>query len=304
MKATRLNMAKSLLNAVVKPAARLGFWLASTSFVLAVAGSPTFAETLALVVPPKEKTAGEHMLFFPQALELALVKTAERDGPFALSYYPHPLNSARALSKLKSGEVDVIWTMTNSERERDFIPVRISLLRGLSSHRVLLIRGQDQQKFADIKNLDQLRGFTAGVGVLWPDTDVLRINDLPVSTASSYDLLFNMLAGKRFDYIPRGLYEVWDEYAIHKDKGLVIEQNLMLYYKGPNYFFVNRNAPALADRIDRGLRLAIEDGSLDALFMSFSSFRQGMAVMENPNRKLFQLKTPAEVAEIKLDLTH
>ena len=240
------------------------------------------------------------MEFFPQALELALSKTAERDGTFKLSFYPRALNSARALSMLKKGEVDVIWTMSDPERERDFIPVRISLLRGLSSHRIFLIRAEDRQKFASVKNLDQLRQFTAGVGALWPDTDVLRANDLPVTTASSYELLFNMLIGKRFDYIPRGLYEVWDEFEIHKDRGLVIEESLMLHYKGPNYFFVNRNNPALAERIDRGLRLAIEDGSLDALFMSFSSFSKGMAVMENPNRRLFHLKTPSEMAERKV----
>lgn len=263
-------------------------------FVSAVAHLPLHAEPLRLTVPTPEKTAGEQLWYFPRLLKLALDKTVD-EGAYDIRHFPQSLNSARTLSKLRSGELDVIWAMTNPEREKEFIPVRVSLLRGLSSHRVLLIREQDQAKFAEIDSLEALKALDAGLGDLWPDTDILRANGLPVTTSPQYELLFNMLAGKRFDYIPRGLYEVWEEYERHRNKGLVIESSLMLYYNGPMYFFVNRENAALAKRIERGLYLAQQDGSLDELFMSVPSYRLGLQEMHNPARRVVPLKTPAEI---------
>jgi hypothetical protein len=119
----------------------------------------------------------------------------------------------------------------------------------------------------------------------------MRNNDLSVIGSPAYLPLFKMLAAKRFDYFPRGLYEVWNEAKIHADLGLVIEKNIMLYYEAPFYFFVNKNNPQLADRIERGLKIAITDGSFEELFASIPSFKRGLEEQKNPQRRLLILES-------------
>jgi hypothetical protein len=87
------------------------------------------------------------------------------------------------------------------------------------------------------------------------------------------------------------LYEIWAEQPAHANKGLVIEESLLLNYPSPIYFFVNKNDKALADRIERGLTIAISDGSFDELFFSVEGFRKGWAELHSNNRKLLKLKT-------------
>lgn len=274
-----INRFLTLMSCATLPA--LVFWAATAS-----AGEP-----LRIVIPPLERSAQTHIAYFPKLLELALTKTEATDGAFTLEYYPQLFTNARFLAELKRGSsVNVMWTMTNAEREQELLAVPISLLQGLNSHRVFLIRKEDREKFARIHSLADLRLFKAGQGAQWPDVAVLQHNDLPVVTSAHYELLFTMLAGKRFDYFPRGLYEVWEEQKIHQDKNLVIEQSLMLYYPAPIYFFVNREQPQLADRISRGLTLAIEDGSFNELFFSTPGFKKGHAEISSKKRRVLDLE--------------
>ncbi|MFP5393583.1 MAG: hypothetical protein ACLGI6_18875, partial [Gammaproteobacteria bacterium] len=85
---------------------------------------------------------------------------------------------------------------------------------------------------------------------------VLQASGLPVVTSLKRSSLFAMLAVKRFDYFPRGLFEVWAEAAMPENRGLTIENSLMLYYEMPLYFWVRRDNVALAKRLERGLKLA------------------------------------------------
>lgn len=171
------------------------------------------------------------------------------------------------------------------------MPIKISLIRELNNYRVLLIRAEDQPKFDQVRDINDLRKFTAGLGSQWPDADVMRNNDLTVIGSPAYLPLFKMLASKRFDYFPRGLYEVWNEAKIHADLGIVIEKNIMLYYDAPFYFFVNKNNPQLANRIERGLKIAIADGSFEELFTSIPSFKLALEEQKNSQRRLLVLET-------------
>ena len=99
-----------------------------------------------------------------------------------------------------------------------------------------------------------------------------------------------MLRVKRFDYMPRGVYESFYEQRTHAGEGIAIEKTIFLHYHVPFYFFVSRDNPALADRIARGLGIALKDGSFDALFNSFPSFRKGLAEIRANRRRIFALK--------------
>jgi hypothetical protein len=249
---------------------------------------------LRITTQPFEKTAQNHEVYFFKVLELALAKTEATDGPYELDSLKEVLSNKRYLAELRrdDGILDIIWTMNDAERERDLRPVKISLLRGMNSYRIFLIRTQDKEKFAGIKSLEDLMKLKAGSGTVWPDTPILQANGLHVITSAHYESLFNMLVHKRFDYFPRGVYEVWNEHSIHGHRGVTIEEHLMFHYPAPIYFFVNKKNQALADRIKRGLDIAIADGSFDTLFFSIPGFARGYEEMNKNSRTIFHLKTP------------
>jgi Bacterial extracellular solute-binding proteins, family 3 len=249
------------------------------------------AEPLRVTIPQLSASSQEHASYFPQLLRLALEKTRASDGPFEIQTYEQPMSGARQLAELKNnGGINLIWDGSNARREAELLPVRISLLRELNDYRVFLIRKDDQARFKAVRTLADLRQFTAGAGEGWPSTAVLRANGLPVVTSIGFEQLFAMLGARRFDYMPRGVYEAWYEQRQHGD--LAIEQTLFLHYSVPFYFFTSRENPALADRIERGLRAALADGSFDRLFRSIPSFKRSLDEIHAGKRRVLELQLP------------
>jgi len=116
------------------------------------------------------------------------------------------MQQGRAIHQLAQDKnVDIIWTVTSKTRERQLLPIRIPLLKGLLGHRVLIIRKKEKRIFSAVLNLEDLQQFTAGQGHDWPDVKILQANGINVSTASTYDGLFSMLQAARFDFFPRGI---------------------------------------------------------------------------------------------------
>ncbi len=249
------------------------------------------AEPLRITIPQLPPSAQQHASYFPQLLHLALEKTRASEGPFEIRHYEQPMSGPRQFTELKNnGALNLIWDGSDARREAELLPVRISLLRELNDYRVFLIRKGDQVRFRSVRTLADLRRFTAGAGETWPSTAVLRANGLPVATSIGFEQLFAMLEAKRFDYMPRGVYEAWYEQTQHG--GLAIEEGLFLHYRVPFYFFTSRKNPALAARVERGLRMALADGSFDRLFRSIPSFRRSLDEIHSGRRRVLELQLP------------
>lgn len=264
-------------------------WLVLVYFYALFSSAVAVAEPLKIVVPPWGG-AGAPSEYFVRVLALAFSKTEATEGAVEIQAYPEPLTGARFVADLKSNKtINVMWHGTNAEREQDLIAVPISLTKDLNEYRVLLIRKGDQEKFNRVHSIDDLRKFTAGSSTDWPSKDILKQNDLPVLTVANWSLLKGMLKMKRFDYISRNVFEVWDEAIRYENDGLVVEQSLLLHGGVPFYFFVSKANPALAARIERGLRIAIADGSFEKLFLSIDSFHRGTAELKNGKRRLLEL---------------
>lgn len=249
-----------------------------------------------LIVPKAHKAAAEHDTYFPLLLRLALEKTKGTDGKFCIESAADDTTSFRKLSELanKKSSINIMWASTGPELEANLLPIRFSILQGLNSYRVFLIKKNDQEKFNRVRNLSDLKKLVAGQGAQWADTQVLKMNGLPVVGAVEPEKLFNMLAAGRFDYFPRGLYEVWEEQRVHAEKGLVIEDSLLLHYSSPVYFFVNKKDDAVADRIGRGLKIALADGSLDELLRSIYGAGMGLDEMKSRRRIRIELEPLVE----------
>ncbi|MBL4630005.1 MAG: hypothetical protein JKY14_02195 [Paraglaciecola sp.] len=231
--------------------------------------------------------------YFIALLTLALSKTNNQINTIQLQRATRPMQQGRAIVELAQNRgIDVIWSVTSLEREKQLLPIRIPLLKGLLGYRVAIIRAADKDKFAAVTSIENLRKLSAGQGHDWPDTKILIANKIRVMTSSTYSGLFAMLENKRFDFFPRGVTEAWQELAMLKNPKLLIEDSLLFYYPSPIYFFVNKMNQILANRIEEGLKHAIDDGSFEQLFISFPEHKKMFASVNIKQRKLITLFNP------------
>ncbi|TQV74044.1 amino acid ABC transporter substrate-binding protein [Aliikangiella marina] len=251
------------------------------------------SKELSINYVPPENLASDSHAYFVDLLTLALEKTRNIDGDFTLKPLAFHMVQSRAIQELAKGnKVDVYWTMTSLAREKKLLPIRVPLLKGLFGYRIFLIREEDRQKFASINSLDELKLLVAGQGSDWPDTKILRANGFDVVGITDYDSIFPMLQRRRVDFVPRGISEPWGEVKRHQDKNLIVEETIMLQYPAPMYFFVNQENTALSERIEKGLNIAIEDGSFEKLFLSHPGSSEILAKANIENRKIFRLNNP------------
>jgi hypothetical protein len=222
-------------------------------------------------------------------LELALAKTITTHGPYSIQFVPVMPITNRLLREIEMGRVDITWMPYNVNAPAQIMPIKTRLLKNLSDHRLLLIRADDQARFSKVKSIEDLRQLRGGIGSHWPDRIVMEENGLPLVLSVSYFNLFKMLASNRFDYYSRGAHQVLPEISAYADKGLVLERELVLRYDNPVYFYVNKSNTRLAERLSLGLKIAMEDGSFDALFAQFENFTWAESVLKQGNRRVISL---------------
>ncbi len=233
-------------------------------FAVLLAAAPTARAQPPAIVYPGTSIEDQRLNYYLRLLDLALKKSG---GPYRLQPTGQHMVTPRVLQQMEtSGSIDVIWSPTNPEMEQRLIPIRIPIDKGVLGWRLLLIKKSDRARFAQIQTQRQLQALAAGQQRDWSDTVILRANGLDVVAAGLYQPMFQMLASDRFQYFPRGVIEIWDEEKQHAHLGLEVEPHLALHYPVQTYYFVSKRNPALAQRIERGLRLAIKDGTFDALF--------------------------------------
>ena len=236
-----------------------------------------------------------------QVLKLILEKTEKTDGPFKIQAPQQEVPQARDFEMVKQGYVDVILTSTSPERERELHPIRIPFEKGLYGYHIFIINESDQPKFSAVRTLADLQKLWAGQNEVWPETKIFRANGLNVVATAGYRELFTMLKERRFDYFPRTAAEPWRELRDMNIPGLVVEKDLLIYYPVPGYIFTSKNNLKLADRLERGLRMAIADGSFDKLFYNNIYMKEALERGNLKNRRVFKLEDDSLSAETPLN---
>ncbi len=248
------------------------------------------AEPTRIRVPAFDAPRDGRPGYFFEVLALALKKTQDSHGPYEVAILKEVISLERALTELKNGQlIDLVFTAPNPGLTSGLRPIPVSLLKELNNYRILLIRQGEQARFDRIRTLDELRQLTAGLGSQWVDTKILRRNGFTVEGSASHETLFKMLAAKRFDFFPRGIYEVQSDFKKYQELGLAIEDKLFLYYEAPFYFFVNEANTPLAERLELGLKRALADGSFDRLLTSYPEFKAALEVQHSAPRRLLRL---------------
>lgn len=228
-----------------------------------------------------------------ELVEYALHVT-EADFGAASLIFAEPMTQGRVEQLLRTGELLHLAVLApNLQREKALLPVYFPLSRGLLGFRVCLINPAQQKKFEQINNLaDWIKAeILIGQGANWPDVEILRANNLLVTTNPIPALLFEMLRQQRFDCFARGINEINYELALPEAKGLSLESNLLLFYPQPAMLFVAPNKSDLANRLQLGLEHAWQSGFMAAHFTKHYAALIRQIGCER--RTLLRLKNPA-----------
>ncbi len=271
---------------------RLSSWLCLLSLGVFCVASAS-AEPVRIAITGSVASKAEPSYFFEQLLTLVLDKTLATDGDYVLVHNKHGGGIARDRAMvIADAGIDVMWGSATKEREQQMRIVPVDLLKNLNNYRVLLVTKDSRKLFSQVKNLEDLKKFSVGSGEHWTDGSIFKDNGFHVVVTSSYSGLFKMLAARRFNFISRGLHEIGYDTNEYKILGLVQEESILLKYNVPiRYcFFVNKNNSALGDRIERGLKIALEDGSFDNLFYKIPSFKEGEDILKNSRRTLIEIR--------------
>ena len=255
-------------------ALRKNSWICALATTIALICPAAGAAGPTVIYPAYEQPNEVRFHDLLDILQAALKITVPQFGPYALEPSRLGMNEARYMIELGKGEsINIAWSSTSVAKEADFLPIRIPLRKGLLGYRVALIAKEKQAQIDAAKTAEDLKKLTIGQGIGWGDVNLYRSNGFTV-TESSYNDLFPLTANGRVDLFPRGIGEVFGEFATHKERNpnLVIEKNLLIYYPWPYYFFFHKKDAALKNRIETGLRMMQKDGSFDALFKKHNDF--------------------------------
>lgn len=235
--------------------------------------SSIFAKETTLVVHPADEDKGDPRFNdVKEILRTALEKTVAEFGPFTLRASKQHTNGLRYLNNLANDtELNVVWSSTTEEKERNYLPIRIPLRKGILGYRVMLVHKDKQALLKNVRTLADLKKFTLGQGVGWDDIKLYEANGINVIEAK-YSNLFRMLNYQRFDLLPRGINEVFTEFEKEsaQNPDIVIDDNILIHYPWPYYFFVSKNNQSLHKRLELGLNKMIKDGSFDAIFWKYN----------------------------------
>ena len=213
------------------------------------------------------------------------------------------LSKGKALDRLQDNrEINIVWGMTNVQREKDLLPIRIPIFKGLIGWRLLLIRQDMAERFTYIQQFEHLVKLSPLQGRDWPDTKILQSNGFDVITERNQTSLMKMLGRAQGDFFPRSIIEVWEELARSKvanEIQIQIQPSLGIRYPAAIYFFVNKKSVPLANLIETGLEKAIENGTYEALFVE--SYKTYIEKAQIENRTFYPLENAFLPEETPLD---
>ncbi len=237
-----------------------------------------------------------HNDYTVEMLRLAVQKSGAK---LVLLPVANDLNKIRTLSELTEGNtIDVVWGGATKEREASMLPIRICFMKGLMGWRIPLVTKRNSQLFAKVNNIGDLRKFTAGQAYHWSDTQILLASGIKVERSYEFEYLFRMLGAGRFDYFPRSIMEIWNEFDGHQEMDIAIDTHIVIHYPSAFYFYVKKGNNELAAIIQRGLEVAIKDGSFDKLFYSFH--KEDIVKAHLEKRKIIELRNPFLTPETPL----
>jgi len=189
---------------------------------------------------------------------------------------------------------DLFVTIAGNQKfkEGDMIVIPQLLTKNLLGYRIPIIREEDAGLFGGIRQAGELQKLAHGIPETWSDAIIFRRNGYNMAEEGTFDDIFDRLQNRLFDYSAYGANEVLGVYEnrASKREGLIIDQNILLFYPFPLVFYVNPELPEMAQRIEQGMQSIISSGKLDAIFNEH--YGDITAQLNLDSRRIFVLDNP------------
>jgi len=242
----------------------LTFWKVTAALVLAVSlVLPARAST----APPLELRIIEHSL--SDYIQTLLERAFEGAGQeVAITRAPATLSHGRMMLMVERQEgLDLFWRGEDAGLKERFLEVEVDLTAGLKGVRVMFVRPDDRELYANVHSLDDFRalGKIGAMGHDWNDVRIWEANGLPVDITREHwnPAIYNKLAAGRpgVDYFSRGIIEMAVEAPLFPD--LAVEPHIQLVYRNDFRIYVSKDRPDLHERLTGVLAWAAAEGILE-----------------------------------------
>ncbi|MBD1584695.1 hypothetical protein [Pseudoalteromonas sp. S16_S37] len=102
--------------------------------------------------------------------------------------------------------------------------------------------------------------------------------------------LYKVLQQHTGYYFPRAITEANTELQAIKGDKLTVWPKFVLQYPATMHFYVRKDNLEFAQLLEKGLKIALDDGSLEQLFFSFAHHRKAFAAFDLSNAQFIQLQ--------------
>lgn len=217
--------------------------------------------------------------------------TRSEFGDYRLAPFGEEPSAKRQALLISEGKIlNLLWASPGTVIARaDVITVPVDILRGLLGYRVCLM---NPANFPAHDTLQSLSDLHIAQGLNWADIEIYQHNGIQPREAPTFEALFDMLAAKRYECLPLGADEVMYTWRDKKNQFpfLGVDTSLLIYYDYPIYLHVSKQYPALAQRVELGLKKLQRNGEFDRLFKHYHA--ADLAQLRLKQRRVFCLKSP------------
>jgi hypothetical protein len=223
-----------------------------------------------------------------EVLALILERSKAKYGPYVMKKGAQKdWSQSQSYQQLEKGTIDLMSSMTNYAREQSGLPVRYCLYKGLLGVRIGMGTSATVATLDGLQTREELNKVKLGQVFDWPDYDIQTEAGLQVVRLTSVASSIEPLKTGTFHLLPLGIVEVA---PIAKKYDLKTVSTWAIAYPTAYYFFVSKQRPELAKRLEYGFEQAIKDHSFDQLFAK----RMGplIAAADLDHRKLFHIRNP------------
>jgi ABC-type amino acid transport substrate-binding protein len=254
----------------------------------------SYAKTTVFTFKGPEHSGDQRYIYVQKVLELALEKTKTEYGDYELKPTSENINLGRLLLQMNKGIYSNYFfkVSVTDELLDNFHVIRFPIDRGVSGYRIAFINKQRKDEFCPITNIEGLSNKIIVQGIGWLDSEILKYNGINVYALSNYSSMFEIVTLNRVDLFFRAINEIKSEYDVEHINypDLFIEPCIALHYPLPRFFVTDKNNIENANRIEKGLKIAYEDGSFITLWEEY--FLNSIELVNLQKRTLFTLENP------------
>lgn len=259
--------------------------------MISIFSSQLFAVDIAILQNQQmsENKAAHNAAVVRRALEI----TEDEYGPFEVQVVDLTMSNGRLHKFVVEGEIfNTVVIIANQLWDDTTIGLKIPVRLGLLSYRLLLVHEDNLPAFSKVNTIEELGEFSAGLVNGWETTKVFNHHKLNLKTTGHFQGIFSMVDKRRFDYLPRGVYEVYDELKSREAmlKNVVVEPTIALHIPTLTRVYVSPQKPRLARRISVGLSKMLANGDLKKILYKYYDKDLKRAMLQN--RKMITLENP------------